>query len=103
VLHTCALRKACEAYGVDTAGYRAERPPVVLDRTHPDIVWEQGKCIRCGLCLQVAGAEGAKMGFAFVGRGFAMHLQLPGGNAAGLGELALPCAKVCPTGALASR
>ncbi|MHC4078672.1 MAG: 2Fe-2S iron-sulfur cluster-binding protein [Planctomycetota bacterium] len=103
--HSCQLRDACEAYGVQTSKFRVPRPPLYQDRAHPDITHEPGKCIRCGLCLQVVEREGEEIGLAFAGRGFDMCIKVPFGGplAKALEKAGLACARVCPTGALAPK
>ena len=100
--HSCRLRDACEAYGVQVRRFRTARRPLEVDRSHPDILHEPGKCILCGLCVQVAERAGERIGLAFVGRGFGTRLRTPFGVplAAALGDSAGACADVCPTGAL---
>ena len=101
--HSCRLRDACEAYGVQVRRFRTARRSLELDRSHPDILYEPGKCILCGLCAQVAERAGAPIGLALVGRGFETRLKTPFGVplAEALGDSAGACADVCPTGALA--
>ena len=100
---SCALRNACAEYGVQTGRFRSTRPALELDRSHPEIVHEPGKCILCGLCLQVAARAHEDLGLAFVGRGFDMRIKVPFDSplADALRTSATACADVCPTGALA--
>jgi ferredoxin len=101
--HSCKLRDACDAYGVDVSQLPTARPALLQDRSHPDILYEPGKCIRCGLCLQVAERAGEQPGLAFAGRGFAMQVKVPFGAplAQALAKAGGACADVCPTAALA--
>ncbi len=100
--HSCRLRDACEAYGVQVRRFRTARRAFELDRSHPEILYEPGKCILCGLCAQVAERAGEPIGLAFVGRGFETRLRAPFSEplAQALARSACACADVCPTGAL---
>ena len=101
----CTLRDACEAHDVQTGRFRSSRPDLEIDRSHPDIYFEHGKCILCGLCVQVAERAGEPVGLALVGRGFDMRLRTP--FDVPLSEALIysagACADVCPTGALARK
>jgi NADH dehydrogenase/NADH:ubiquinone oxidoreductase subunit G len=46
-------------------------------REHPDVVFEPGKCIHCGLCVRLCRQKGAALGLGFVGRGFASRVTSP--------------------------
>jgi len=66
-------------------------------------VYEPGKCIACGLCVQVAERSKEALGLAFIGRGFNVRVGVPFDEtiAAGLERAAADCVAACPTGALA--
>jgi ferredoxin len=100
--HSCNLRDASESLGAKRGAFRAERPPLEQDHSHPDIIHEPGKCILCGNCLQVAEREGERLGIAFVGRGHQMRVKVPFDEplAEALRTSGGACADVCPTGAL---
>ena len=75
------------------------------DTSHPDLVYEPGKCVACGLCVEVTRAVGEPLGLTFVGRGFEVRVAAPLGEdlAAALRDAAVACAEACPTGALVLR
>jgi len=100
---TCALRAAGEALGLTRGGtLKGTRPPMVQDHSHPDVIHEPGKCVLCGLCLQVAARAGERLGLAFVGRGHDLRVRAPFDEAIAeaLSISGVACADVCPTGAL---
>jgi predicted molibdopterin-dependent oxidoreductase YjgC len=72
------------------------------DTSHPEIVFEPGKCILCGVCVEVARQAGEDWGIAFYGRGFdtvvAPPLDRPMAEA--FKKSGRRAAELCPTGAL---
>jgi ferredoxin len=101
----CALREYATEYGAAVRRFRGERRAFERDETHPEVVYEAGKCILCGLCVRIAERDGVRPGVSFAGRGFPTRVRVPfeGTVAEGLGEAARRCAEACPTGALALR
>lgn len=103
---SCKLRTYAERYGADQREYPAdERGHVQVFGAGGSVIFEPGKCIRCGLCIEVSKRDGAPFGLAFVGRGIQTRVQVPFHEAleAGLEHAAKACVEVCPTGALAFR
>jgi len=94
---------AAQTYDARQSRYKAERGRFVQETRHPEIVYEPGKCIDCGICIQIASSHGEKLGLAFVGRGFDVRVAVPFGEslAEGLKVAAAECVKACPTGAMA--
>ncbi len=104
-VETCRLRAVADALGAQARRFaEAQRIPVTFNRQHPEVIYEPGKCIKCGLCVRLTGRHGEALGLGFVNRGFATQVQVPFG--ASLSEaLTHTAAKVvaaCPTGALAT-
>jgi ferredoxin len=99
----CLLRRYAQAYDAKQTRYKADRGPFVKNTQHPDVIYEPGKCIDCGICIQTASSLGEKLGLSFVGRGFDVRVAVPFGDslAEGLKIAAAECVKACPTGALA--
>jgi ferredoxin len=99
----CKLLKVAERYGAKQTRYPAERRHFQKNLDHPFVVYEPGKCIRCGNCISVAERFREPLGLTFVGRGFDVRLRVPFGEsmARGLQRAAEACVPVCPTGALA--
>ncbi len=102
----CALRDYCEALDAKQRRFRPDnRGPFRQFRQHASVVYEPGKCIKCGLCVRITRARGESLGLAFVGRGFEVRIGVPFDEALGqaLTTAAEECVAACPTGALASR
>ncbi|MBW8015761.1 MAG: NAD(P)-binding protein [Planctomycetes bacterium] len=100
----CKLRRYAEEYSAKANTYKAKRRGFaqVLES---EVVFEQGKCIDCGLCVEIASRESAGCGLAFTGRGFDVKVAVPFGRSLteGLGRVAAKCIAACPVGALTSR
>jgi len=101
----CRLRRFAKDYGAKASRYRGPRRTFVQETAHPEVIYEPGKCIDCGTCIQIAAAAGERLGLTFVGRGFDVRVAVPFGRGldAGLEAAALQCAEACPTGALARK
>jgi formate dehydrogenase major subunit len=98
----CRLRQFATEYGVDPQRFVGERRHFARDTSHPDIIFEPGKCILCGACVEVARQAGEDLGLAFNGRGFKAAVTAPFDRpmAEALKTSAKRAAEVCPTGAI---
>ena len=103
-LDTCKLRLYAEEYQADQTrfkmGTRQTRQDVLQ---HGPVIYEPGKCIKCGLCVQIAREAGEGLGLSFVGRGFNVRVEVPFNESLenGLKRAAQACIEACPTAALA--
>lgn len=104
-LGKCRLRHWAARYGADTRAYPAGRRKFAREVSHSLVVHEPGKCIHCGLCVQIAERRREALGLTYVGRGFDVRIGVPWGEAldAGLTDAAQECAAACPTGAIVLR
>jgi ferredoxin len=101
----CKLRQYARQYGAKPNRYKGERRSFFQQLQHPDVIYESGKCINCGLCIQIASESGESLGMTFIGRGFDVRVAVPFDHsiAEGLKRAAKQCVEACPTGALAFR
>ncbi len=103
---SCKLRLYAQQYGLAPQISRTmERLPVAPIQTTDNVLFEPGKCIKCGICVEIVRASGLDAGIAFAGRGLDSHLQVPfgAGLEKGLGRVAERCVQACPTAALSFR
>jgi formate dehydrogenase major subunit len=100
---TCQLRQYATEYGADPLRFAGARRKFQRDSSHPEIIYEPGKCILCAACVTAAAEAGDGLGLAIVGRGFeaAVAVPLKGTMIEALPTAARRAAEVCPTGAFA--
>ncbi len=105
----CRLRYYSDLYGANQNRFGGTRRKferlVQLGVGETNVVFEPGKCILCGLCVQVATEACEPLGLTFVGRGFDVRVGVPFDRSMseGLTVAARRCVDVCPTGALILR
>jgi NADPH-dependent glutamate synthase beta subunit-like oxidoreductase len=100
---TCLLRKHASAYGADARTWQEPERRQLLVERHGQITYEPGKCIACGICVQMTSTQKESLGLTYIGRGFDLRVGVPFGASIdkAVGQLARECVKACPTGALA--
>jgi len=104
-LDDCRLRRYAMEYGASPTHHKCGQRKFERDASHPLVIYESGKCIDCGLCIEIASGAAEELGLTFVGRGFNVRMAVPLGEALsdGLRQVARECAEACPTGALVLR
>jgi ferredoxin len=98
----CKLRDLSSDYSARASRYDAPRREFTQQRSETGIIFEQGKCIDCGICIEIAKQHSEEFGLTFAGRGFDVRVKVPFGRSIseGLKKTAEKCATACPTGAI---
>ncbi|MCL2305680.1 MAG: 2Fe-2S iron-sulfur cluster-binding protein [Planctomycetaceae bacterium] len=102
----CRLLRYSQMYGAQTERFREDNTASLKIQRSGDILYEPGKCIKCGLCVsmtQTAMQERKQLlGLSFVGRGFDVKIGVPfdGTLQDALDQVAHQCVEACPTAAL---
>lgn len=99
----CKLRQLSTELKPVVGTYKGQRRQYARADSHWEVVFESGKCIQCGLCVQVLNRSSRSEGLTFRGRGFGMQVsaaldEMPDKV---VGPAARLCVQVCPTGAWA--
>ncbi|MHB8521127.1 MAG: FAD-dependent oxidoreductase [Limisphaerales bacterium] len=99
----CRLQHYAELYGVDPNRFTRQRRLFEQHARDGTVLFEPGKCILCGICVQLTKQAGEPLGLTFIGRGFDVRVAAPLNRpfADGLQKVAADCVAHCPTGALA--
>jgi formate dehydrogenase major subunit len=64
----CGLRRWATAYLADPYRFLGRRRRFERDTSHPEVVYEPGKCILCDACVRIAAEAGEELGLSIVGR-----------------------------------
>ncbi len=98
----CDLRDISELVDADQNRFRGDRRQMRPLNEGERVHLELGKCIACGLCIQIAHNAKEEIGLAYEGRGFNTQIIVPFGKTMteALAKSAHECADACPTGAI---
>ena len=100
----CKLRIYSDEYSaVQSRFFPKEREAVRKTFKNKPIVYEQEKCIKCGICVKLTSLHKEELGLTYIGKGFDVEISAPFDNDKKnvLEKTALLCAEKCPTAALA--
>lgn len=103
--HDCKLRIYSDQYAAVQSAFKGEdRAKYAQVNRDTGVLYEPGKCVKCGLCVRVTKKDGERFGFTFVGRGFEVKaaISLDKSLEQGLEKTASKVVEACPTGALAN-
>jgi len=103
---SCKLRNFADHYRANQQRFKTgDRREFELNIQHEMVLFEPGKCIKCGLCVEITKLSGENLGLTFVKRGFDVGVAVPLNESLqkGLVKVAVECVNACPTAALALR
>lgn len=99
----CRLRELADAMNARGRRFKPEvRSAYSVARDHAEVVYEPGKCIRCGLCVRISEWRREPYGLTLVGRGTRTTVAPPIGIpwSMAITHTAAELVDACPTGAL---
>ncbi len=101
-LDSCRLHHYAALYHCDAQRFRGSERRFEGRISGDGVTLELGKCILCGICVDLARQAPDAAGLAFLGRGLETRIGPPPGVTIGqaLGSSARECAAACPTGAI---
>jgi ferredoxin len=101
-LDVCLLHHYAAMYHCDAQRFRGNERRFEGRIEGDGVVLELGKCILCGICVQLARETDDAIGLAFLGRSLETRIGPPPGVSLdqALGSSARRCAEACPTGAI---
>ena len=104
-LDTCGLHHYAAMYQCDAHRFRGSQRHFEGRIEGDGVLLEPGKCILCGICVQLAREADDAVGLAFLGRSMETRIGPPPGVTLdqAFGSAARPCAEACPTGAITLR
>lgn len=100
--NSCKLREHAEVFQAKQSRFSGERIRF-SQLVFRDYIFEQGKCIKCGICTRISEKKRIKYGFSFLKRGFDTRVGVPFNKYENpeLNGIMSSIIMNCPTGALA--
>ena len=102
-IDNCKLRDFADDYQARQKRFDySQRKPIKKFIQEDVVVYEPGKCIKCGICVRLTASYQEELGLTFIGRGFEVEVGVPFNEELknGLTKTAGIVAEACPTGAL---
>lgn len=99
----CKLRDLAEKFELKDPRGKFVNAPIAKKINHKTgLIFENAKCIKCGLCVRVSGDTREELSLCFINRGFISIISEPltGDFVDISAEVAEKCIEICPTGAL---
>lgn len=99
----CRLRELAHQFELkDPRGKQSSAPITKKINKKTGLIFEQAKCIKCGLCVRISGDRKEEPSLCFINRGFTSVISEPlfedFDNI--LPTMTEKCIEICPTGAL---
>ncbi len=99
----CRLRELAQRLGIKDRGSKVINSPITKKiNNKTGLIFENAKCIKCGLCIRICEDRNEEPGLCFINRGFVSIISEPltSDFDAVLATQTDLCISVCPTGAL---
>ncbi len=98
----CELQAVAYRFGITAPRYPYTFPQRDVDTSHPDVMLEHNRCIRCGRCVRTSREKDGKAVFGFVNRGDRTELAVdaPEGLCGTKLEAVDAAVSACPVGAI---
>ncbi|MBN2460594.1 MAG: FAD-dependent oxidoreductase [Candidatus Cloacimonetes bacterium] len=102
---TCKLRQYATAYDIQPDLFRGTKNKHPIDQTHPFILRDPNKCIKCGRCVRICAEVQGPGVLGYIYRGFPSYVAPEFGESLKntTCESCGKCIEVCPVGALLPR
>ena len=75
--NNCRFRQYCTEYGVKSVINSQNRRLITQDSTHDSVVFEPGKCVRCGICVRLSSCNCESVGMSILSRGYDVRIAPP--------------------------